>query len=59
MLLLSENYHTFSLVTVDLVEALFLDFVVEVGLNSWLRSLLDGLCSIVFPLSMACSASMK
>ena len=45
--------------TVDLIEALFLDFVVVVALICWLCSLLDGLCSMVFPLSIACRGNIK
>ena len=45
--------------TVDLGGALFLDFVVEVAFMCSLWSTPDGFCSTIFPLSMACSESVK
>ena len=45
--------------TVDLEEALFLDFVVEVALIWWLWSVLDDFGADVSPLSMACKKSIR
>ena len=49
------GWPTFSLATVGLLEALVLDFVVEVALICWLWSVLDCFSLITSPLSMAYS----